>query len=165
VVIVTVLVSLAVMPDWPVRWWHATHKTAAVNYSVPLVAPGGILLLLAALRWRTPEGRLLLVMSCVPQSMLMYDQFPLLLIARTRLEATAFALWTHVAPFALGMLMLRPSVDDKVHTLPFLTRLLTWALYLPALAVVLRRPNEGSAPVFLERLYVAVSRWVRGCAA
>ena len=36
------------------------------------------------------------------------------------------------------------------------------AMYLPALWMVLRRPNEGVVPVWLERASAALPAWLRG---
>jgi hypothetical protein len=139
----TIAVSLLVLPDWPLRWWATTRKAPSINYAIPIAVQGGFLLALSALKWRRWDARLVLGMACVPQSMLMYDQLPLMLIARTRLEAIAFSLWSYVAPLAMRFVMETPAVDTKVATLPFLARVITWTLYLPALGVVLSRPNEG----------------------
>jgi hypothetical protein len=146
VAMATIAVSLAVRPDWPAHWLDVTRKTADINYAIPLMQPAGWLLVLAALRWRTSEGRLLLCMSCVPQSMLMYDQFLLLLVARTRLEAIAFSLWSHLAPFALAFVTATPTADTKAETLPYMGRVLTLTMYLPALIVVLWRRNDRLEP-------------------
>ena len=81
-------------------------------------------------------------MACVPQSMLMYDQLPLMLLARTRLEAISFSLWSYGAPLAMRFVTETPSADTKAATLPYLARIITWTLYLPALGVVLSRPNK-----------------------
>ena len=139
----TLALSLLVMPDWPLRWWGATHKANGDSlWAVPLLQPFGFLLALAAIRWRTPEGRLLLAMSIVPQSMLIYDQFPLLLIARTRAESIGFALWTQVVPLLVGFLTIPDGLsaaDGTSATFPFWARTITLTMYLPALGVVLWR--------------------------
>jgi hypothetical protein len=140
----TIAISLLWSPTWPMRWWETTQKTANINYEIPITVQGGFLLALAAIRWRYADARLLLGMACVPQSMLMYDQLPLMLIARSRLEAIAFSLWTYLAPLAMRFVTTTPTVDTKAETLPYLARIITWTLYLPALAVVLlrKRPAE-----------------------
>jgi hypothetical protein len=139
----TVALSLIIMPDWPSRWWAATqHANTATLWTVPIVQPFGWLLALATIRWRTPEGRLLLAMSCVPQSMLIYDQFPLLLIARTRGESVAFALWSQVVPLAVAFLIIPDTLSAASGTnatFPFWAKVVTWTIYLPALGIVLQR--------------------------
>jgi hypothetical protein len=140
----TLGISLLLSPDWPLRWYATTQKTASINYATPIAVQGGFLLALAAIRWRQWDARLLLGMACVPQSMLMYDQLPLLLLARTRLEAIAFSLWSYLAPLAMRFITETPAVDTKVATLPYLARVITWTLYLPALAVVLLRKKPAT---------------------
>jgi hypothetical protein len=40
-------------------------------YHVPVLVVGGFLTLAAVAKWRLPEARLLVVMACVPQTMLL----------------------------------------------------------------------------------------------
>jgi len=134
-------VSFIAMVDWPVRWLAAVQRSPAGNYQAPLLQPGGFLLLLAALRWRRPDARLLLGMACVPQSMLVYDQLPLGLLARTRIQAYVFSLWSYLVPFAARFVGAGPTATSKVQTLEHLAHMVTWAMYLPLLVIVLRRPN------------------------
>jgi hypothetical protein len=107
---------------------------------------------LAALRWRTREARLLLAMAFVPQVLFFYDQLPLFLVCRTRGEALAFIGW------GMGVMM--------VFLIPaFVGFGGPWAMvacYLPALVIVLRRPNEGPAPRWLERWIADWPQWIRG---
>jgi hypothetical protein len=136
---VLVLVSFLFLPDWPLRWLHATRTLQASEaYHVPLLMPLGFVLGLAALGWRDPDARLLLVMSVVPQTMVMYDQLVLGVIARTRIQAYIFSLWSYMV-LALAVL-LRPARDlDKLGTMHYLAHALTWGYYLPLLVVVLMR--------------------------
>ena len=154
--------ALVVQWDWPIRWLTVSRQTAAINYQVPIAVQGGGLLLLAALRWRRDDARLLLAMSCLPQSMMLYDQLPLLLIARTRMQAIVFSLWSYGAPLAMRFVTETPIMDTKQYTLPYLARIITWTLYLPALAVVLSRPNVGPIPPWLERRVAGLPTWLRG---
>jgi hypothetical protein len=156
------VVALVVRPDWPLRWIDVARQTRDINYQVPIAVQGGALLVLALLRWRRADARLLLAMACMPQSMMLYDQLPLLLIARTRLEAIAFSLWTYGAPLAMRFVTETPIMDTKEHTLPYLARIITWTLYLPALFVVLARPNEGAVPEWVSRRIASWPRWLRG---
>ena len=67
------------------RQWMDTlpHRVPGI-YKSPITVLGGPLLLLSVMRWRRPEGRLLLAMSLLPQNMLFYDQLLLWLIPKTR---------------------------------------------------------------------------------
>jgi hypothetical protein len=153
-------------PSWPADWIHATQTRAAPgSYHVPLLVPGGIFLLLAALRWRRPEARLLLGMACIPQTMFPYDQLALGLVAQTRLQALVFSLWSYLAVWGARFVGEGPIAESKADTLAYLARVITWTIYLPLLVVVLRRPNVGIAAPWLESAIQRVPRWLRGQAA
>jgi hypothetical protein len=74
------LLALALAPGWPLEYLAEIRVRAAVNYGVPFLVFPGPLLLLAVARWRRPEARPLLALACVPQTMLFYDQLPLLVV-------------------------------------------------------------------------------------
>lgn len=131
-----VLVSLVLQPGWPLEWLVALRSS---DHFRPIVAmPGGFLLLLAALRWRRWEGRLLLALACIPQTHSTMSILPLLLIPKTwRGTGTLVALsylaaWS--SRFVLTASMTFPETMDVV------ARLLLWIVYLPALGFVLRLP-------------------------
>lgn len=73
------LLSLLILPSWPWDWWGALQQDNA-DLVPPVLRPFGLLLLLAALRWRSPEGRLLLAIAFIPQNTLPYELVPLALI-------------------------------------------------------------------------------------
>ena len=54
-------------------------------------------MLLAILRWRRPEARLLIALACVPQSMLLYETVPLFLVPRTFRESALLVALSYVA--------------------------------------------------------------------
>ena len=149
------LLSLALWPAWPLLWLH--NLRAVVEHPSPITAPFGVLLGLAALRWRRPESRLLLGMACVPQLLLFADQMPLVLIARSRLEAALLAIgaWTAAAFWFV-------QEADKFGAVSFAAPYVLAGCYLPALWIVLRQPNEGTIPAWLERRIVGWPTWLRG---
>ena len=57
--------SLILFPAWPRVWLAQLHY--ATQMAAPLARFGGIAILLALLRWRRPEARLILLLACVPQ--------------------------------------------------------------------------------------------------
>ena len=136
-----VLVSLAIMPTWPARWAEAlTHSIARI----PLLLPGGFLLLLPLLRWRHPEARLLAGLACVPQTIGLYELLPIFLIPRRRGEAYALALLTYAAAF-LAMLVFPRRPDDPLDEV----LLRRWPLvltlgYMPAILLVMRLNSNSS---------------------
>jgi hypothetical protein len=128
-------VTLMVWPWWP-REWLAQLSTVT-HMSTPVTRWGGPLLLLSALRWRRPEARLLLGLSCIPQTPVIYEAVPLFLIVTTIREGVALAVVTMaLAAFLPGAEGL--SYDQWMATSGFW---MVWFVYLPCLLLVLRRPN------------------------
>jgi hypothetical protein len=93
-----------------------------------------VLLLLALLRWRLPEGRQLAALAFMPLSPHLYEAVPLLLVARTRKEMLVLAVCGTVG-LAAGAVLPHSWGPDH-GPIPWIVVLLT--AYLPALAVVLR---------------------------
>jgi hypothetical protein len=160
--LILVAAAIAIMPSWPWRWLDIIQRRTTSSYHTPLLAPGGVLLVLAALRWRRPDARLLLGMACVPQSMFAYDQLPLGLIAETRKQALIFSLWSYLGIWGSRFVSAGPIADTKADTLRYLAVVITWTYYLPLLVVVLRRPNVGATQPWLERATAGWPAWLRG---
>jgi hypothetical protein len=76
------MLSLILLPRWPATWLNELQGLP--HYTAPVQRLGGPLLLLAFLRWRQPEGRLLGLMALIPHTTGIYEQLPLLLIPRTK---------------------------------------------------------------------------------
>jgi hypothetical protein len=75
------LLSILIQPSWPLDWWRNTQRLE--GHFLPVLRPFGFLGVLAFLRWRRPEGRLVGGMTLVPQNLYFYDQLPLFLAATT----------------------------------------------------------------------------------
>jgi hypothetical protein len=90
--VLIVLVSLAILPSWPLDWYH--NITGRPEKFSPIRIGLGPLLILAAIRWRQSESRLLLSMAIIPQGLFFYDQLILGLIPRTFRQSLIFALAT-----------------------------------------------------------------------
>jgi hypothetical protein len=131
--------SLALQPTWPLDWLIALP--ADITAFVPLVMrPFGALLLLAAFRWYTPEGRLLLAIACMPQTMLPFELISLALIPATVREMALYVAGTWVAVAgATGWLPLPDGLPAWAMTAWPVT---LCAAYLPMLYVVLSRPGR-----------------------
>jgi hypothetical protein len=127
-------VSVAIWPDWP-RRWLLTVQTQPPHHSPALIGVGAVGLL-AALRWRRPEARLLLAMTLIPHGLYFYDELPLFLVATTRREAMVLALTSWLGWLGWNLTSSGPNIVD---TQPWAVA----SMYLPAVVMVLRRPNSG----------------------
>jgi len=130
------VVSLILMPGWPAVWLASVRD--APQYAAPLLTTGGPILLLAALRWRRPEARLLLAMACVPSSPIIYETLPLSLVPRSTREAWVVCAlgWATYAT-----ILLRGPYTSTVDLTRASGPVLLWGLYVPCLILVLSRPN------------------------
>ena len=131
---VFVAATILVLPTWPIHWLRALpaayHMTAPVTY----VTAGGPLILLALLRWRRPEARLLVALACVPHTTMLYEALPLFLVARRWQEGALLSALSWVC-FAL------PESRDYLQRLHSTAWSMTLLLYLPCAIMVLLRPD------------------------
>jgi hypothetical protein len=117
------------------------------------MTPIGPVILLALLRWRRPEARLLVALAFVPQLLFWADQLPLFLIPRTRGETKALFLCT-----AAGFLIWYVQFwDNPAYVLAAAPYVLASA-YIPCVIMVLRRPNEGELSGWIARIGVRVAQ-------
>jgi hypothetical protein len=141
---------------------HAMFFDPSTHWYVSAVAlPFGPILLLTALRWRTREGRMLFALAAVPQVQAFYSGLPALLVGRNFVECATLSLASSVG--YLGWIWYdwkvpESQLADPAHQAPWL--LMT--VYLPALAVVLLRPNAGGVPDWIERRLGKAPSWLRG---
>lgn len=139
-----VIAGTALDPRWPMEWLdatrHAPHVRAPALYAPWLAGP---MALAALTRWRRPEARLLAIMLIMPQSFTGYELLVIVtLVPASRIETIVLALATWLAEMPGGF------VSDYDSTVPYMRAHALWYLglvYLPALIIALRRPNE--APV------------------
>jgi hypothetical protein len=128
-------ISLLVWPGWIPEWLASVAKTP---HEPHLLRPGGFLMLLGLARWRRPEGRLLAALCLVPQTTALYDTLPTALLCRNRPQAAAFAGLTMLAHL---LFLLGPQGPWPVGA-EYQWWVLLALVYLPAIGLVLRRPNE-----------------------
>ena len=148
-------ISILLWPTWPLEW--IDNLGSVRHHPPPIATPLGWLLLLTIARWRQPEARLLLLMAIVPQYLAFADQLPLVLVARTALEGLCLSIGGFVAlTFALLSFGLASHVSQRGDEYVMI------GCYLPALWIVLRRPNSGPAPVWLEEWVRYWPKWLRG---
>lgn len=151
--VVLVAASMLLLPTWPADWWRLLRTTE--NFVPPLVRWGGPLILVGLLRWRRPEAWLILIAACMPQTWPPYNGLMLMAVARTYREAAFLSLfssvgWIVFAWFAEGLTL----EEERV----IMSAVLNFVSYLPAVAVVLARPNAGDGPLWLEWIARRVSR-------
>jgi hypothetical protein len=139
--------SLVVLPSWPRDWWMALPPDTS-EWVPPVLRPFGFVLLLAALRWRLPEGRLILAIALIPQTTLPYELVPLALIPADRLEMVIYAAGSWIAVAAAGRLDLGQGLTGGTATGWLVT---LCAVYIPMLYVVLRRPGWTGPRIGKER--------------
>ncbi|MFL5575706.1 MAG: hypothetical protein ACJ79S_07060 [Gemmatimonadaceae bacterium] len=151
------VVSLAVQPSWPAEWVVSLRE--APHFRPPLLSWAGPPLLLALLRWRRPEARLLVALACVPQTGALYETVPLFLVPAGWVGSGLLALLTHAAQLApprLGPF----ATYDQYNAVAAQVKVAL--VFLPCLVMVLRRPNVGEVPAWLERLTTATRALVAG---
>jgi hypothetical protein len=90
-----VLLSLIVVPGWIGEWREMIQGTP--QYLAPIQRPGGFLLLLAFLRWRQPEARMLGALALVPHTTVLHEMLYPLLIAKTRRQLALLILLGYLA--------------------------------------------------------------------
>ena len=157
------LAAFLVQPHWPADWIAALNSPAVAPgfrapHRPPISFPGGLLVLAALCRWRRVEARLLIAMACVPQTTMPHEVVPLFLVARGWIESglllalsQAMIAWVvhfHAPTLAEGISAYGPAF--------------VWFMYLPCLVMVLRRPNEGTVPKWIERRIEGWPAWLRG---
>jgi hypothetical protein len=144
------LLSVAISPAWPTAWLR--ELASLHGHPPPIATLVGMWAALAVFRWRQPEARLLLGLVCVPQLLFFYDQLAVGLVARTSRELLGLLLCQWVAAaiwWASWFAWPRPETTYVAAASPFVLV----GVYVPALLVVLRRPNTGDLPAWIERLF------------
>jgi hypothetical protein len=129
------VLSFVLWPSWPSHWRVELAK--AVNTIWPLALPGAVLVLLALVRWRDPGARLLVTMTCVPHTTLLYETLPLFLIPRSWFEAGV--LWVG-SLLVITIHNASGPYADATEWARWSAQLIVWFVYLPALVMVLRPP-------------------------
>jgi hypothetical protein len=74
-------IAFIVQPTWVMDWRDAVVRTRHKwLFVAPITYPGGVIVLLALLRWRRPEARLIAALASVPQTTALYEGVPLFLV-------------------------------------------------------------------------------------
>ena len=132
--LVLLLISLALRPEWPREWLAVLHE--GPRFIPPVLRPGGFLLLAAALRWREPEGRLMLALALTPQTAMWYEALPVFLIPRNLAEGTILTFASQLAYFSTELFPVPAEWPEQTRAIGILMLV---GIYLPALALLLAR--------------------------
>lgn len=134
-------VSLMMFPRWPVEWYRSL--STATQVAPPLLRFGGATVLVALLRWRRWDARLIVALACVPQTGSWYEILPLFLVPANATEMMAL-----VAISSSGWLMqdLVMTAANETEYNQQVGAMMVALGYLPAVIMVLRRPNRASDP-------------------
>jgi hypothetical protein len=153
------VIAFLVQPNWVAEWRAALADKVGITALV--LQPGGALALLALIRWRRPEARMLAVLVCVPMTPALYEMVPLLLIPRRWWEAALLVLASYVVAFWAAIV---PLQDLSTYASNMASSAQANALVLIPLAtlLVLRRPNDGTIPAWMERRLSRWPDWLRG---
>jgi hypothetical protein len=149
------LLATLAFPWWP-EHWTLSVRSSPIHHA-PLATGIGAVGLASLLRWRRPEARLLFAMTVIPHGVGFYDELPLWLTAETRREAVLLTGASWIGAFAWLTIGNGSFIGSAWW--------IALALYVPATALVLRRPNSGPAPAWLERAMASAPHWVRGTPA
>jgi len=162
--VVLLAVSFALESSWLPHWLDAIARTKAMwapaeAYRMPIALPGGALVLACLARWRRADARLVVALACVPQTFWPYDLVPLFLVPERPAECVALALLSAIPAYAASS---TPFDPHAAETLQRIGQASLWAIYLPCVVIVLRRPNEGTAPAWVDARLAHWPAWLRG---
>jgi hypothetical protein len=121
--------SLIILPRWPLEW--LANIAGRAEKFVPILRPGGFLLLLSLVAARRPEGRLFTSLALIPQALFFYDQLLLWLIPRTLRQSIGLSLCSLLL-FLTWRARLKPGDYEVQLAVPY-----AYALYGIALAILL----------------------------
>ena len=142
--IVLAILSWVALPQWFASWMGAVRGAAHVRPLIML--PGGFLLLLAVVKWRRPEARLLMAYALIPHTTMLYEAVPALLVPESWQEMLMLTVSSIVAYGIESTVIHGNTVPTLIGRHGMVTILF---VYLPALALILRRPNGGAVPRWL----------------
>jgi hypothetical protein len=138
------LVSFTLYPSWPRDWIRGLlHSNDGL---LPIVfRPFGFVLLLAAVRVKKPEGRLLFALALIPQTAMPFELVPLALIPSNLKEMGIYVFGTllTLVPIIAGWQEGLPGTAIQANTWPWMLV----GVYLPMLWLVLRTPGKKAKVV------------------
>jgi hypothetical protein len=144
-------ISLVMLPGWPVEWVRLISSSPYV--SAPITRLGGFVVLLVLLRWRRPEAWLVFLLACMPQTPYPYNVLVLLALANTWREAGLLSIVS-----SLGSLVRQRASVHDLASLDVMANMMVVSAFIPATLMILRRPNEGQGPWWMQLIVFARQR-------
>ena len=138
--IAVLALSLVLLPQWPTAWLDAVQNTG--QYKAPFQRFGGFVLLLAWVRWRRPEARMLGVLSLIPHTNSVYELLPLFLVPQTKRSFAALLGLSFVATTIVYMRF--PFGGSLSGTLASRWPYFLVLVWLPALFMALRTSTAAN---------------------
>jgi hypothetical protein len=132
--VVLLAAGFIILPTWPAGWLKAIEE--GTRMKPPLLWLGGPVILVVLLRWWRKEAWLILSMALLPQNVGVYATLPLLTVAKSFKESATLAMVATLGLYALG------SFERSQRNV---AAALLVTIYLPAVLVVLRRPERKAA--------------------
>jgi hypothetical protein len=139
--IVLGLASFALFPGWPLAWMRVLQYDN-VQLDSPILRGGGFLILLALLRWRRPETRLILALALVPQVGSWYTAVPLFMIPKNSRETMVLAMLTSLAWLLQESLI---TATNEAELNAQVGSLIVAFAFLPCVWMILQRPHRSDA--------------------
>jgi len=147
-----VVLSFLLQPSWVGDWLEALRGQP--HFRPYVLRPGGVILLLALLRWRRPEARWITAVACIPGTPGPQEALVFFSMQLTFRQLLVMGLLSHAAMWAAIPARQHGDFYSYVNVAAIANIAF---IYVPALIIVLRRPNEGPVPAFLARVAAHVS--------
>ena len=143
--IILVGISLYFLPEWPQHWLHLLRADTG-HMKAAVTQPFGAVVLLLVLRWRRPEAWIVLLVACLPQTLMWYSFLILLAFPATYREACLLSLISSLGYLLVQRVAETHPVEPRTGTM--LWTLVVCTTFLPTTIAILRRPNTGPLPLW-----------------
>lgn len=144
--LVLLAISLVMQPHWIAEWMTGVRN--AKHMEPPITRFAGFLVLLVLLRWRRPESWLVLSLACLPQSWGWYGALPVFTIPASFVQSVFLACIVFVGGNIAAMIIpSHPTADGFYY---FAGSVVMVTVYLPAVILILLRPNQGPLAAWLQ---------------
>jgi hypothetical protein len=127
-------ISLIFFPTWVMDWLRTLSYTA--RFHIPPVFSLLILFsVFCLIKFKLPEGRLLMALLIVPQALFFYDQLLLWFVPKTSIELWGFNLLSWIG-YIIWRIQLK-GLPDTGQFVPTAKPFVLWFIYFPAIIILL----------------------------